>query len=227
MPNPDHQSECVILLHGLSRTRMSMQSMENSLKKEGYHVVNINYPSRRLPIDKLADIVIDECIQSCEQRTFKSINFVTHSMGGILVRQYTQHHSIPGLKRVVMLGPPNQGSEVVDKLKHIPGFAWWHGPAGLQLGTSENDIPRNLRPVNFEVGIIAGKRSMNMFLSSLLPGLDDGKVSVESTKAEGMKDFIALPCTHTFMMRNPETIRQTLLFLQYGRFDHSANSEPV
>lgn len=225
MPNPDHKSECVILLHGLSRTRLSMRRMEKSLENAGYHVVNINYPSRRLPIDELADVVIDECIEICSQCKVSSFNFVTHSMGGILVRQYTQHHTIPGLKRVVMLGPPNQGSEVVDKLKHVPGFAWWHGPAGLQLGTSENDLPKNLKPVNFELGVIAGKRSMNMFLSFLLPGQDDGKVSVESTKAEGMTDFIALPCTHTFMMRNPEIIRQTLQFLHQGHFDHSTATE--
>lgn len=227
MPNPDLQPECVILLHGLSRTRLSMKRMENSLIKEGYHVVNVNYPSRRLPINELADIVIRDSIAMCQQHNAKTLNFVTHSMGGILVRQYTQHHSIPGLKRVVMLGPPNQGSEVVDKLKHVPGFAWWYGPAGLQLGTSNNDLPKNLKPVNFELGVIAGKRSLNMFLSLLLPGQDDGKVTVASTRVEGMTDFIALPCTHTFMMRNPEIIRQTLFFLEHGRFNHAASSKPV
>lgn len=220
MPDTENKQECVILLHGLSRTRLSMRRLEKTLTSEGYHVVNFNYPSRRMSIDELADVVIDKCLQSCQQLNVNYFNFVTHSMGGILVRQYTQHREIPGLKRVVMLGPPNQGSEVVDKLKHLPGFAWWHGPAGSQLGTSENDLPRNLKPVNFELGVIAGKRSLNLFLSHLLPGQDDGKVSVESTKAEGMTDFITLPCTHTFMMRNPEIIRQTLHFLQYGRFDH-------
>lgn len=220
MTEPENSKQCVVLLHGLSRTGLSMKPLEKVLAHEGYAVVNMNYPSRHLRIDELAETVVDESLKRCHELDVENINFVTHSMGGILVRQYTQHRSIPGLNRVVMLGPPNQGSEVVDKLKHVPGFAWWHGPAALQLGTSNRDIPKNLKPVNFELGVIAGKRSLNIFLSLLLPGQDDGKVSVESTRVEGMSDFVTLPCTHTFMMQNPETIRQTLYFLKHGRFDH-------
>lgn len=227
MTNTDHQSECVILLHGLARTRLSMRHLEKALQARDYCVVNINYPSRKLSIDELAEVVIDECIKAGREQHVETFNFVTHSLGGILVRQYTQHHDIPGLKRVVMLAPPNQGSEAVDKLKNIPGFKWFHGPAGSQLGTSENDIPKNLGAVDFDLGVIAGKRSINFFLSKLIPGQDDGKVSVESTKAEGMKDFITLPCTHTFMMRNPEIIRQTIHFLENGKFDHSTKPEPL
>lgn len=220
MPAPDNQRECVILLHGLSRTRLSMKRLEKTLRKEGYRVINHDYPSRHKSIDKLAHEVIEECLQKCQQFDIQYINFVTHSLGGILVREYTQHHDLPALKRVVMLGPPNQGSELVDHLRHVPGFAWWFGPAGLELGTSKSDIPKNLKPVSFELGVIAGKRSINLLLSKLLPGQNDGAVSVEATKAEGMSDFIALPSTHSFMMLNPETIRQTLYFLKHGRFDH-------
>lgn len=225
MSKADLSSQCVILLHGLARTGFSMRHLEKKLKAAGYSVININYPSRHLPIDKLADVAIKQSIDICMKQGADSINFVTHSMGGILVRHYCQHHDIPGLKRVVMLGPPNQGSEAVDKLRNFPGFGWLHGPAGLQLGTGSEDIPRNLGAVNFELGIIAGKRSINLILSRLLPGQNDGKVSVESTKISGMKDFITLPSTHTFMMRNPETIHQTLHFLQQGQFDHDHTSD--
>ncbi len=213
--------DCVILLHGLARTKLSLFRLQQSLQESGYYVVNINYPSRRLAIDELADTVIDTCLSLCREKTVHKIHFVTHSLGGILVRCYVQKHDIPELSRVVMLGPPNQGSEAVDKLKHLSVFNWINGPAGAQLGTAEHDLPKSLGAVNFELGVIAGKRSLNLLLSRLLPGMNDGKVSVESTKIEGMIDFLTLPTTHTFMMRNPETIRQTLHFLQYGRFDHT------
>jgi pimeloyl-ACP methyl ester carboxylesterase len=220
MQNKDVAGECVVLLHGLARTRRSMLRLEKILKSRGYDVVNINYPSRHMTIDDLAEVVIGQCLAICKSRACKSINFVTHSMGGILVRYYFQHHKIEGLNRVVMLGPPNKGSEAVDRLKNFPGFSWLNGPAGSQLGTTDYDIPKKLGAVNFELGVIAGIRSINLLLSTFLPGQDDGKVSVESTKIDGMKDFIPLPCTHTFMMRNPEVIHQVIHFLEFGQFDH-------
>ena len=221
MTTPDISSTCVILLHGLARSSLSMQVMEFVLKKQGYCVTNINYPSRQLPISELASIAIEEGLRKCRLHPPETIHFVTHSLGGILVRQYLQQNSIPELKRVVMLGPPNQGSEAVDKLKHFQVYRLVNGPAGYDLGTSEQDTPKKLGPVNFELGVIAGKKSMNPLLSSLITGEDDGKVSVESTKIEGMNDFITLPITHTFMMLNRETIRQTIHFLKSGCFDHS------
>jgi hypothetical protein len=119
-----------------------------------------------------------------------------------------------------MLGPPNQGSEAVDRLKYFPGYFLLNGPAGLELGTSQDDLPKQLGPVDFELGVIAGRRSINPVLSSLIPGSNDGKVSVSSTQIEGMRDFINLPVTHTFMMRNPTVIEQTLTFLKHGCFRH-------
>lgn len=220
MSTGDRPQQTVILLHGLGRTRLSMQRMEQALRQQGYQVINNDYPSRKLPIDALAVETIESSLQHCQSQASGQIHFVTHSLGGILVRQYTQLAQIPGLGRVVMLGPPNQGSEVVDMLRQLPGMGWWHGPAFLQLGTSDDDLPRQLDAVNFELGVIAGKRSMNLILSRLLPGQNDGKVSVDSTKVEGMNDFITLPCTHTFMMQNPQVIHQTLQFLYRGQFDH-------
>jgi len=215
-------AECVVLLHGLVRSASSMETMEQRLLAEGYQVNNIDYPSRDYPIETLAEMAVGEGIQSCEEQQASKINFVTHSLGGILVRLYLKNHQRDDIHRVVMLGPPNQGSEVVDSLKNTPGYELLNGPAGMQLGTQATDLPRSLGPVNFELGVIAGTQSINLILSSFLPNPDDGKVSVESTKVAGMKDFIALATTHPFMMKNSEVIDQVVNFLAKGQF-HRAN----
>jgi pimeloyl-ACP methyl ester carboxylesterase len=213
-----HASECVILLHGLARTADSMRTLARRLTAEGYRVSNIDYPSRDHPIEVLANIAVKQGLAECDKQSPSKIHFVTHSLGGILIRVYLETHKRTDIGRVVMLGPPNQGSEVADNLKNAPGYELINGPAGMQLGTKSADIPKSLGPVDFELGVIAGTQSINLILSTLLPNPNDGKVSVESTKVEGMTDFIALPTTHPFMMKNDAVINQTVYFLQHGRF---------
>lgn len=214
--------ECVILLHGLARTSYSMAKIEDALQEAGFAVANIDYPSRSYPIEELADDAVNQGLQDCRGREASRIHFVTHSMGGILVRYYLSRHDIAELGRVVMLGPPNQGSEVVDEFSGVPGFAAFNGPAGLQLGTGPDSIPNRLGPVDFTVGVIAGTGSVNPILSATLPDVDDGKVTVARTQVEGMADFITVDTTHTVIMRNADVIGQTLAFLRQGRFIHDA-----
>ena len=215
MTSTAHAS-CVILLHGLARTSSSMTAIEERLLEQGYGVINDGYLSRDASIEELAEIAIAPAIQKCND--YDEINFVTHSLGGILVRQYLSRHEIPKLKHVVMLGPPNQGSEVVDKLNKVPGFQFINGDAGLQLGTGELSVPNKLGPANFDVGIIAGTQSINLILSTFIPGVDDGKVSIESTKLEGMNDHIEMATTHTFMMKNEKVLEQVTHYLSNGKF---------
>jgi hypothetical protein len=153
------------------------------------------------------------------------INFVTHSMGGILVRYYLENYEVPHLGRVVMLSPPNQGSEVVDKLKESPIFQWINGPAGQQLGTDADSIPKTLGPPNYELGIITGDRSINPILSLLIPGKDDGKVSVKNAKLAGMKDFLVVHKTHPLIMNDEEVLQQVTAFLKKGMFVRKTASE--
>ncbi|MBW8887398.1 MAG: alpha/beta hydrolase [Fibrobacteres bacterium] len=214
--------ECVVLLHGLARTDKSMSVMQARLEREGFLVVNHGYPSRKYPIEELANRFLPLALAQCARSSLPSecgkIHFVTHSLGGILVRQYLNDHRLPKLGRVVMLGPPNHGSQVVDKLAWAPGFSWYNGPAGMQLGTSETGIPARLGPADFEVGVIAGTRSINLFLSLFLPNPNDGKVSVENTKLAGMQDHIQIPVSHPFLMRDPKAIGYTVNFLKTGSF---------
>lgn len=217
LPIETRTSECVILLHGLARTSKSFVSMEASLKQSGYQTINYSYPSTKFKIETLAENAINEALAMSSDST--KIHFVTHSMGGILVRQYLHTHSITNLGRVVMLGPPNQGSQVVDNLKNMPGFKLINGPAGMQLGTEATSIPNKLGGAMFDVGVIAGNRSINFILSTMLPGDNDGKVTVANTKLEGMKDHITLPVTHPLMMNNPRVIKQTKHFLAHGKFE--------
>lgn len=214
------QASCVILLHGLARSPDSMETLERALLKEGFLPINEGYPSREYPIEQLAEKAIKPAIDKCPKN--ESVNFVTHSLGGILVRQYLSKHDLANLNRVVMLGPPNQGSEVVDKLGDLPGFHFINGDAGMQLGTGELSIPNTLGKANFDVGIIAGTRSINWILSSLIPNRDDGKVSIESTKLDGMNDHIEMPVTHPFMMKNDRVIAQVVNYLKNGSFEHDS-----
>ncbi|HHJ16678.1 MAG TPA: alpha/beta hydrolase [Gammaproteobacteria bacterium] len=210
--------ECVVLLHGLARTSDSMSDLEQALTEKNYVVANIDYPSREKKIEALSETAVQAGIDKCREQSATPINIVTHSLGGILVRQYLKVHELPELKRVVMLGPPNGGSEVVDRLRDVSFFNLINGPAGSQLGTGPEDIPAMLGPVDFELGVIAGTESINPVLSTMLPDPDDGKVSVENAKIEGMCGFITLPVTHTFMMTDDEVIRQALYFLDKGMF---------
>ncbi len=212
-------SECVVLLHGLARTSSSMNRMERELAAAGFATANIAYPSRDHTVEELAEMAVPQGIAACrEQDGVETIHFVTHSLGGILVRQYLSTHQLEDLGRVVMLGPPNQGSAAVDELRVVPGFDWLNGPAGRQLGKGEGSVPLQLPPADFELGIIAGNRTIDPITSAVLENPDDGRVSVEDTKLEGMTDFVVVDHSHAFMMRMRRTIELTKAFLKNGRF---------
>lgn len=213
--------DCVVLLHGLARSDGSMEEMAERLLEAGFFVVNHDYPSTKHRIEELSRAVIPEATAECPKES--RVNFVTHSLGGILVRYYLEYHELDNLGRVVMLGPPNKGSQVVDAMAELPGFELLNGPAGLQLGTEQTSIPNSLGGADFEVGIIAGTRSINLILSQLLPNPDDGKVSVEATKLEGMADHLTVPVSHPFLMKDEEVILQTIHFLRYGQFQERAD----
>jgi pimeloyl-ACP methyl ester carboxylesterase len=194
-------TDCVILLHGLARTSTSMNKMQRELEGAGFLTANIDYPSR------------EHTAKGVEQ-----IHFVTHSLGGILVRQYLSTKEITELGRVVMMGPPNQGSAAVDELIDVPGFDWLNGPAGRQLGKGQDSVPLKLGPADFELGVIAGNRTIDPVTSAVLENPDDGRVSVDDTRLDGMADFVVVEHSHAFMMRMRQPIELTIEFLRNGQF---------
>lgn len=214
-----------MLLHGLARSAKSMDRLARRLDDEGYAVVNQAYPSRQYPIEVLAERYVGLAASECQGLGAQRIHFVTHSLGGILVRQYLAGHTVEALGRTVMLGPPNQGSEVVDNWKSVPGYRLVNGPAGDQLGTDPRSIPLQLGPVDYPVGVIAGTRTINPLLSLSLPNPDDGKVSVERTKVDGMADHLEVPHSHPFLMKASRVHDQVLHFLKHGKFLRRADTD--
>ena len=201
---PAMAQDCVVLLHGLGRTHLSMVALEHALEDAGYKVWNEGYASRSATVEELAPVV-GEAIEACRAHRPAKIHFVTHSMGGILVRAYFKDHAAPEAGRVVMLAPPNHGSAIVDASRDSWWFKWFTGPAGQQLGTAADSLPNTLPSLPLEVGIIAGRH--------------DGKVSVESTALDGMKEHLVVDSAHTFIMNSPAVIRQIKAFLRNGAFE--------
>jgi len=214
------EGECVVLLHGLARTSLSMAHLARSLVEDGYRVANIDYPSRDYPIEELAPMAVEAGITECNAGgAVRNVHFVTHSLGGILVRYYYAHHDPGSLGRVVMLAPPNQGSHAVDAMRDVPGFEWLNGPAGFQLGKGPESIPLKLPPPAFEFAVIAGDRTIDPVTSAVLDDPDDGRVSVSDTRLEGMRDFRLVDASHAFIMQDGDVIRLVKNFLDHGSFD--------
>lgn len=216
MPPP--RDECVILLHGLARSRWSMWRMERFLADQGYRTVNIDYPSTGAAIGDLAETHVAAAVDQCRKDFPGKIHFVTHSMGGILARRYLQDHSLPPGSRVVMLSPPNRGSELADHLKDFWGYRWIMGPAGQELGTGPDSVPNSLPPAEVEIGIITGDKADNPVAFFAFDGPNDGRVSVESAKLSEMKDFRVVHASHAFIMMNSTVLEEVLYFLENGRF---------
>lgn len=225
-PEPPPDADTVILVHGLGRTPASMLVLEARLEAAGYRVESFGYPSRSEPIEDLV-VRLATAVRECCSAGENTLHFVTHSMGGVLVRSYLAGRDEPFEGRVVMLSPPSQGSEIVDSYADSPLLRKLLGPSGVRLGTDSAGIASELGPVDFSLGIITGDRSINPIGSWLIPGPDDGKVSVSRARLEGAADFLVVHATHTFIMNRGDVAEQVAHFLANGEFMREEGDERI
>lgn len=212
-----NSDETVMLVHGLGRTNRSMRKLERYLIGQGYTVVNLDYPSTKFDLEHLSTHYLAPAISTAKASS-TTIHFVTHSMGGILVRHYLSTHSEQSIGRIVMLAPPNRGSEIIDVFGEYSLFKAALGPAAQQLSTSENSAPNTIPAISQEIGVIAGTSSLNPLFSHFIDGTDDGKVSVSSTMLPEMQDHLVLDVGHTFIMTDTNVLDQIVHFLDHGTF---------
>jgi len=213
---PDN-GESVVVVHGLGRTHVSMKLLVSRIEGAGYRVINFGYPSTAEPMEDLTALLGAEMDGSFGADS-SDVHFVTHSMGGVLVRSYLSGRVTPHSGRVVMLSPPNQGSEIIDAFADSKLLRSLLGPAGMQLGTEPGGVASELGPVRFSLGVITGDRSLSPIGSWLIPGPDDGKVGVDRAAVEGAADFMVLHATHTFIMNRKDVAEEVVHFLKHGQF---------
>ena len=210
----------VLLLHGIARNATSMRMIELALRLEGYEVLNLSYPSRRKSLTDIADHIAP-AVADFTNSLEGPLHIITHSMGGLVARALIARHRPANLGRVVMLAPPNRGSEVADRLADAWLYRRWFGPAGSQILTRPSSaVPGVYGETDFDLGIIAGTRSIYPVPANVLPRPNDGLVSVNATRDARATDHLSLPISHPMMVLSPRIIHQCLAFLRDGRFDH-------
>lgn len=212
----DGGGDCVFLMHGILRSSSIMDEMAKAFYAAGFKTISVDYSSTAYDIDTLTQMTLETFVpEYCPAQT---VNFVGHSMGGIIIRNYLANNEVLNLGRVVTVASPHKGSEVADFLNKIWLTRQLLGPALSEITTDDLSVARSLPTPDYELGAIAGTCSFIPFFSYLLPGPDDGEVSLESAKLEGAKDYIELPHSHTFIMQAEDTQKNVLKFVEFGEF---------
>jgi len=216
MPTTDTIAPGVVLLHGIARTARSLRRIERSLQQAGFATLNLDYASRKKTLEVLAEDIHPQ-VSAFADACAGPVHFVTHSMGGLLARVYIARHRPARLGRVVMLGTPNGGSEVADRLKSFQLYRAFYGPAGQQLTTDA--ALATLPSIDYPVGVVAGTRTLHPIASYfILPRPNDGRVSVQSSKLDRMTDHVTIETPHNGLIRHAAATAQTIAFLRAGQF---------
>ncbi|WP_223670793.1 esterase/lipase family protein [Kangiella shandongensis] len=212
------KKEAVILIHGMGRSHRSMRKLEVFLKAKGYVTYNRSYPSTVANVERSAVHYINSALANISHESISTVHFVTHSLGGLLVRYFLSNHQMKKLGRIVMLSPPNQGSEVAERYRKHFWYKWITGIPGQQLYQNNNPLLKELKPLKTEVGIIAGTRSSDPWFNHAFEHPHDGKVSVNGAQLPEMKQMIQVPHGHTFIMNKASVKNHIANFLATGNF---------
>jgi pimeloyl-ACP methyl ester carboxylesterase len=221
---PEMSGHAVIMIHGIVRSSKSMSRMQKSLAESGFVPVPFDYPSTQANLDRCSEF-LDSVIKSLDG--VKEISFVTHSMGGLVVRNWLKEHEDKRVRRLVMLGTPNKGAEMADKLRDWKIYKLILGPAGQQLISGDGSDASKLPVPKFEFAVIAGARGTAEGYNPLIPGDDDGTVAVKSAFLEGAADSEMFPVLHSFLPVNPDVVKSTVRFLKTGSLRESGERKPV
>jgi pimeloyl-ACP methyl ester carboxylesterase len=214
----------VVLVHGIIRSSKSFSRMRGSLRRSGYTVVGFDYPSTQVTIRDSAEY-LQQVIHSLTD--VSEINFVVHSMGGLIVRTYLQQESDPRIRRMVMLGVPNRGANMANVVQNNPLFKLLFGPAGQQLIHDPEGFIAGLPTPRFEFAIVAGARGTEDGWNPLIEGDDDGTVEVANTQLPGATDFMTVCGMHSFLMDREDVIDATTRFLTTGALRASGVPQPI
>lgn len=209
--------QVVVLVHGLGRTDWSMARLADALQGAGFATCNQEYPSRKQTVPELSAYVAN-AVERVNRQGYETVHLVTHSLGGILARYWLQRADLPGEGRVVMLSPPNHGSEVIDALGDHTWFRWIMGPAALELATTDDALVNRIEPIDVPVGVITGTRSSDPWFNVLFQGDHDGKVSVASARLSEADGFRLVEAGHTFIMNDEDVRFWVAFFLTNGFF---------
>jgi pimeloyl-ACP methyl ester carboxylesterase len=217
------KGDYVVILHGIFRSSHHMRKLAAYLEKEGYDVINLDYPSTKYTLEELTHSIQKQIASHITED--KTVHFVGYSMGGLLLRAILNEYRPAHMGRVVQLAPPNKGSEYANFLAGNWLYQKAYGPAGQQLITDQKLIMPLFGKINYQLGVIAGSASLDPLSFFLIKGPNDGKVSILNTKVEGMSDHIVVKATHTFFPYNKQVKIQTAYFLKYGTFYHPTQKQ--
>ncbi len=221
---PPMKGKAVILVHGIGRSSKSFTKLARALREKGYVVFGFDYPSTRVPITESAEYLA-KCVKSLDG--IEEVNFIVHSMGGLVVRSMLAKSKDPRIKRMVMLGVPNKGAELADSLSKNVLYKAIYGPAGQQLVTGDKNFIGQLPIPDFEFGVVAGSKGNDKGYNPLIPGDDDGTVALSSTRLSGATDFVTRSVLHSFLMSDKKCVEHAVRFIQSGKFREDGATRPI
>lgn len=220
--------EVTLLIHGILRHSRSLGKVQTALEKAGLQPEPFDYPSTKAPLDSAVDYLASTLENLGPEVT--RINIVVHSMGGLLVRTYLKQYgekADPRIHRLVMMGTPNHGAQMATILRDLGAFKMIFGPAGQQLVDAEDGFISELPTPPFEFAVIAGSRGNSKGWNPLIPGDDDGTVTVESTRLPGAKDFRTFVTSHALMLFRRDVADAAVRFIQTGSLHEDGHCDPV
>ncbi|MEM7476902.1 MAG: hypothetical protein AAF483_18105 [Planctomycetota bacterium] len=201
------QWDAVVLLHGLFATKRSMCSAQSALESHGYFAINFGYPTHFRRIEDHLRNLMPVLKQLENDSHIRSINFLAHSFGGILMRLAIARENFSKLARAVMLAPPNRGTHLA---KYSVGAFDRLFPAIKEISESEDALPKSLKtPENVQIGIIAAEA--------------DFIVREKNTHLHAAQDHCVMPTSHFELPEHQPTIEKSVRFLQEGYFERQAS----